>query len=121
MPTGSYPQGFQAPAQVWSSRPSLAVTGITFLTVLYPISATTLPPAGKSAQGVRHVADAGISGQISWTCRRRDIGALDKAFPRPDTAGTIGSILSWSSALSARAAMTFEGGCRWHEKIRVPR
>jgi hypothetical protein len=36
----------------------------------------------------------------------RDIGALDKAFPGPDTAGTIGSILSWSSALSARAAMT---------------
>jgi hypothetical protein len=35
-------------------------------------------------------------------CRCRDIGALDKAFPRPDTAGTISLILSWSSALSAR-------------------
>jgi hypothetical protein len=35
-------------------------------------------------------------------CRSRDIGALDKAFPRPDTAGTIRAIQNWSSALSAR-------------------
>lgn len=53
MPTGSYPQGFQAPGQVWSSRPSLAVTGITFLTVLYPISATTLPACGEIGSGSR--------------------------------------------------------------------
>jgi hypothetical protein len=32
-----------------------------------------------------------------WNAGRRDIGALDKAFPRPDTAGIIRSILIWSS------------------------
>jgi len=35
-------------------------------------------------------------------CCRRDIGALDRAFPGPDTAGTISAILSWSPALPAQ-------------------
>ena len=47
-----------------------------------------------------------VAARMLWNIKLiehcRDIGALDKAFPRPDTAGTIGSILSWSSALSAR-------------------
>jgi hypothetical protein len=40
----------------------------------------------------------------------RDIGALGRAFPRPDSAGIIGSNLSWSSALSARGRYDIKGG-----------
>jgi hypothetical protein len=50
------------------------VTGITFLTVLYAIWATTPPPKIDPGRA-RHVTDAGISGEICVDGRRRDIDA----------------------------------------------
>jgi hypothetical protein len=72
------------------------------LTLLYLVWGEN-PGRLSGAQGV-----CGTSPMLEYQvkkpveCRHRDIGALDKAFPRPDTAGTIRAILNWSSALSAR-------------------
>jgi hypothetical protein len=65
----------------------------------------SLPHLGDNAARLRgnRFREYGSSPMLEYQvkksveCRRRDIGTLDKAFPRPDTAGIIRSILSWSS------------------------
>jgi hypothetical protein len=82
--------------------------GHHFLNVSWPIWQARPLPAGRRSPGALQKKVRGLSPILEyqdkspWNAACRDIGALDKAFPWPDTAGTISSILSWSSALSAR-------------------
>jgi hypothetical protein len=107
MPIGTYPWGSRHAAK-WGSKPPLAVMSITFLTLPAPIWQARPLPAGRRSPGALQKKVRGLSPILEyqdkspWNAACRDIGALDKAFPWPDTAGTISSILSWSSALSAR-------------------
>src|SRR5262249_36285543 len=87
MPFGSYPRGSRH-----RRRMKLAAfagcDGHHLFTFLYPIRATTLPPARARPRGVRLVADAGISGQKA---RGMPTAATSARWPEPSHAGTIGS------------------------------